>query len=160
MERGDLLLKNADIFSTQGKALNKAAKGKDTRVIVVGNPANTNAMIAAANAPNIPGENFAAMTRLVCVLFFYSQLFQDHNRGLAQIVEKTGCELTDIERFAIWGNHSATQFPNLAHATIKGAPALEVINDNEWYRFVYFLTYLKVQECFHSCCTATWCCCD
>lgn len=125
MERGDLLLKNADIFSTQGKALNKAAKGKDTRVIVVGNPANTNAMIAAANAPNIPGENFAAMTRL------------DHNRGLAQIVEKVGCELTDIERFAIWGNHSATQFPNLAHATIKGAPALEVINDNEWYKNVF-----------------------
>lgn len=120
MERGDLLLKNADIFSTQGKALNKVAKGKDTRVIVVGNPANTNAMIAAANAPNIPGENFAAMTRL------------DHNRGLAQVVEKVGCELSDLSKFAIWGNHSATQFPNLAHATIKGEPALNVINDDAW----------------------------
>jgi malate dehydrogenase len=125
MERGDLLLKNADIFSVQGKALNKAAKGKDTRVVVVGNPANTNAMIAAANAPSIPGENFAAMTRL------------DHNRGLAQVVEKVGCDVSDIEKFAIWGNHSATQFPNLAHATIKGKPALEVINDDAWYKTVF-----------------------
>jgi len=122
MERADLLLKNADVFSVQGKALNKVAKGKDTRVLVVGNPANTNAMIAARNAPTIPAENFSAMTRL------------DHNRGIGQLVEKVGCSVTDIHKFAIWGNHSTTQFPSLAHATIRGKPALDVVNDDDWYK--------------------------
>jgi len=121
MERGDLLLKNADIFSAQGKVLNEVAKGKDTRVVVVGNPANTNAMIASRNAPKIPPQNFSAMTRL------------DHNRGLSQLVEKLNCPIEDISKFAIWGNHSATQFPSLAHATVKGRPALEVV-EPEWYK--------------------------
>jgi len=122
MERADLLLKNADIFSVQGKALSKTGKGKNTRVLVVGNPANTNAMIAARNSPNIPAENFTAMTRL------------DHNRGLGQLVEKVGCAVEDIKQFAIWGNHSPTQFPSLTHATIHGKPAQEVVNDDEWYK--------------------------
>uniref|UniRef100_A0A6B2L9N0 malate dehydrogenase n=1 Tax=Arcella intermedia TaxID=1963864 RepID=A0A6B2L9N0_9EUKA len=120
MERGDLLKKNAEIFATQGKALNKAAKGKDTRVIVVGNPANTNALIAQRNAPKIPTENFAAMTRL------------DHNRGLAQLALKAKTTVSDVSKFAIWGNHSATQFPDISHALIGGKPAREVINDDEW----------------------------
>lgn len=120
MERGDLLLKNAEIFSVQGKALNKVAKGKDTRVAVVGNPANTNAMIAQRNAPKIPVENFMAMTRL------------DHTRALAQVSLKAKCTLGDIAKVTIWGNHSATQFPDLGHATIHGQPALQVISDNAW----------------------------
>jgi len=120
MERGDLLMKNAEIFAVQGKALNNVGKGKDTRVVVVGNPANTNAMIASRNAPKIPPHNFAAMTRL------------DHNRGLSQLAEKADCSLSDIDRFIIWGNHSATQFPDIDHALIKGQPAASVINDAAW----------------------------
>jgi len=119
MERGDLLKKNAEIFSIQGKALNKAGKGKDTRVVVVGNPANTNALIAQRNAPSIPAANFMAMTRL------------DHNRGLSQIAEKVSCQVTDIDRLVIWGNHSATQFPDINHATIKGKLAIDVL-DSKW----------------------------
>jgi malate dehydrogenase len=119
MERGDLLKKNAEIFSIQGKAMNKTAKGKDTRVVVVGNPANTNALIAQRNASSIPSSNFIAMTRL------------DHNRGLAQIAEKTGSLVTDIDRFVIWGNHSATQFPDVNHATVKGKLAIDVL-DSKW----------------------------
>jgi len=119
MERGDLLKKNAEIFSIQGKAMNKTAKGKDTRIVVVGNPANTNALIAQRNAPSIPASNFIAMTRL------------DHNRGLAQIAEKTGCLVTDIDRFVIWGNHSATQFPDINHATVKSKLAIDVL-DSKW----------------------------
>jgi len=132
MERADLLLKNADVFSVQGKSLNKVAKGKNTRVLVVGNPANTNAMIAARNAPTIPVENFSAMTRL------------DHNRGLGQLVERLGCTVSDIKNFAIWGNHSTTQFPSLAHATVKGKPALEVVNDDAWYKTVFTPTVQKI----------------
>jgi len=120
MERGDLLLKNAEIFAVQGKALNRVGKGAGTRIVVVGNPANTNAMIAQRNAPNIPPHNFAAMTRL------------DHNRGLSQIADKVSCAVKDIDRFVIWGNHSATQFPDIDHALIKGQPAPTVINDPEW----------------------------
>jgi malate dehydrogenase len=119
MERGDLLKKNAEIFSVQGKAMNKTAKGKDTRVLVVGNPANTNALIAQRNAPAIPAANFMAMTRL------------DHNRALSQIAEKTSCLVTDIDRLVIWGNHSATQFPDVNHATIKGKLAIDVL-DGKW----------------------------
>lgn len=119
MERGDLLMANAEIFSAQGKALNKTAK-KTVKTIVVGNPANTNCMIASRNAPTIPAQNFTAMTRL------------DHSRGLAQLSAKTGAHVSEIENFAIWGNHSATQYPSIAHALIKGVPAVEVIKDQKW----------------------------
>jgi malate dehydrogenase len=119
MERGDLLMANAEVFSTQGKALNKTAK-KTVKTLVVGNPANTNAMIAARNAPSIPAQNFSAMTRL------------DHSRGLAQLALKTKVHVTDIENFAIWGNHSATQYPSIAHALINGKPASQVIADDAW----------------------------
>jgi malate dehydrogenase len=105
MERADLLSQNAAIFSVQGKALNKVGKGKDTRVVVVGNPANTNAMICQRNAPNIPQQNFAAMTKL------------DHNRGLAQLGTKLKVLPNDIQNFVIWGNHSATQFPDVTYST-------------------------------------------
>jgi malate dehydrogenase len=120
MERADLLKFNAEIFSAQGKSLNKFAKKQETFVVVVGNPANTNCLIAARNAPSIPPENFSAMTRL------------DHNRGLAQLVLKTGCQLEDIKHFVVWGNHSATQYPDITHTLIKGKPAKEVINDDKW----------------------------
>lgn len=119
MERGDLLMANAEIFSAQGKALNKTAK-KTVKTLVVGNPANTNCMIAARNAPSIPAENFSAMTRL------------DHSRGLAQLALKTKTHVSQIENFAIWGNHSATQYPSIAHALINGKPATDVINDQKW----------------------------
>lgn len=131
MERGDLLLKNAEIFAVQGKALNKTAKGADTRVVVVGNPANTNAMITQRNAPKIPPHNFAAMTRL------------DHNRGISQLASKANCAVTDIDKFIIWGNHSATQFPDVAHATIKGQPVVQAINDDQWLENVFIPTVQK-----------------
>jgi len=131
MERGDLLLKNAEIFSIQGKSLNRVAKGKDTRVVVVGNPANTNALIAQRNAPKIPPQNFSAMTRL------------DHNRGLAQLALKTQRSVTDIDKFVIWGNHSATQFPDISYTTILGKPASQVINDNEWVEKTFIPTVQK-----------------
>jgi malate dehydrogenase len=113
MERKDLLLANAQIFSAQGKALNRHAD-RNVRVLVVGNPANTNALIAQANARDLNPRNFTAMTRL------------DHNRALAQLADKTGTHVTDIRRMTIWGNHSATQYPDLSHALVKGksAPAL------------------------------------
>jgi malate dehydrogenase len=120
MERADLLKENAKIFSIQGQALNKVGKKDGTRVAVVGNPANTNALIAARNAPSIPAQNFTAMTRL------------DHNRGLAQLVNKTGAKLGDINHFAIWGNHSATQYPDISHTLINGKSAKQVINDEKW----------------------------
>jgi len=128
MERGDLLMKNAEIFSTQGKALSTSGKGAHTRVVVVGNPANTNALIASRNAKNIPPSNFMAMTRL------------DHNRGLAKLVEKTNCRLEDISRFVIWGNHSATQYPDLSHAFIKSDLALDVVNDEAWVKNTFIPT--------------------
>src|SRR5580658_2392601 len=104
MERKDLLLANAQIFSAQGKALNEVAD-RQVKVLVVGNPANTNALIAQRNAPGLDPERFTAMTRL------------DHNRALAQVSEKTGAALARVERVVIWGNHSATQYPDLHHAT-------------------------------------------
>ncbi len=104
MERKDLLLENAKIFSAQGKALNAVAS-RDVRVLVVGNPANTNSLIAQRNAPTLPATHFTAMTRL------------DHNRGLAQLQEKTGAALSLVKKVIIWGNHSATQYPDLHHAT-------------------------------------------
>jgi len=120
MERGDLLMNNAQIFMTQGKALNSRAKGADTRVLVVGNPANTNALIASHFAHNIPPQNFSAMMRL------------DHNRALTQLAEKANCKLTDIERFVVWGNHSATQFPDISHATVGDKSASQVFIDKKW----------------------------
>ena len=119
MERGDLLAANAAIFSVQGKALNDRA-AKNVKVLVVGNPANTNCLIAQRNAPDLNPRNFTAMTRL------------DHNRALAQLAAHTGAHVDDIEGLAIWGNHSATQYPALQAATVRGAPALDQI-DMAWY---------------------------
>lgn len=117
MERKDLLLANAQIFSTQGKALNDVA-ARDVRVLVVGNPANTNALIAMKNAPTLLPKNFTAMTRL------------DHNRALAQLAEKTNVHINDIQKMIIWGNHSATQYPDINHAMIKGQPARTLVDQN------------------------------
>jgi malate dehydrogenase len=120
MERKDLLLANAQIFSVQGRAIDEAAS-RDVRVLVVGNPANTNALIAASNAPGIERRNFTAMMRL------------DHNRSLGQLAEKTGTHTTAIRRMIVWGNHSATQYPDITHCTIGGKPARSLI-DTKWYR--------------------------
>ncbi len=120
MERKDLLLANARIFSAQGRALNEAAS-RTVRVLVVGNPANTNALIAAANAPDIGRQNFTAMMRL------------DHNRALAQLAAKTGKHTTDVRRMIVWGNHSATQHPDISHCTVGGKPAKSLV-DVKWYR--------------------------
>ena len=120
MERKDLLLANAQIFSAQGRAINDAAS-RDVRVLVVGNPANTNSLIAASNAPDIDRRNFTAMTRL------------DHNRALAQLAAKTGTHTTDVCRMIIWGNHSATQHPDISHCTVAGKPAKSMV-EAKWYR--------------------------
>ncbi|HKE94592.1 MAG TPA: malate dehydrogenase [Povalibacter sp.] len=119
MERKDLLLANAQIFSAQGKALDAVAS-RDVRVLVVGNPANTNALIAQRNAPGLNPRNFTAMVRL------------DHNRALSQLAEKTGVHYNKIRKAIIWGNHSATQYPDLHHATVDGKAALSLI-DQQWY---------------------------
>ena len=126
MERKDLLLENAKIFSAQGKALDAAA-ARDVRVLVVGNPANTNSLIAQRNAPSLPPHRFTAMTRL------------DHNRGLAQVTEQSGAPLSEVKRVIIWGNHSATQYPDLHHATIGGKAALSVIEPG-WFKEVFIPT--------------------
>jgi malate dehydrogenase len=120
MERKDLLLENAKIFSAQGKALDAAAS-RDVRVLVVGNPANTNSLIAQRNAPSLSPKRFTAMTRL------------DHNRGLAQLTEKTAANLADVKKVTIWGNHSATQYPDLHHATVGGKPALSLVEER-WFK--------------------------
>ena len=114
MERSDLLEANAAIFSVQGKALNDHAS-RDVKVLVVGNPANTNCLIAQRNAPDLDPRNFTAMTRL------------DHNRALAQLAAKTGAAVSEIEGLAIWGNHSPTMYPDLCHATVRGEPALDLV---------------------------------
>ena len=119
MERKDLLEANAAIFSVQGKALNKVAS-RNVKVLVVGNPANTNALIAQRNAPDLDPRNFTAMTRL------------DHNRAVAQLAEKTGKHVTDIKKVTIWGNHSSTQYPDVHETTVAGAKATDLI-DNGWY---------------------------
>ena len=119
MERADLLEANGGIFKPQGEAINAGA-ADDVKVLVVGNPANTNALIAMSNAPDVPRERFTAMTRL------------DHNRALAQLSKKAGCSVTDISQMAIWGNHSPTMYPNLFHAQIGGKVAAEVVNDQDW----------------------------
>jgi len=130
MERGDLLEANGGIFGPQGAAINAGA-ADDVRVLVVGNPANTNALIASAHAPDVPADRFTAMTRL------------DHNRALAQVREKTGAALTGIKKLTIWVNHSSTQYPDLTHATIGGRPAMEVIGDDEWARGTFIPVVAK-----------------
>ena len=126
MERKDLLLENAKIFSAQGKALNEGAS-RDVRVLVVGNPANTNSLIALKNAPSLPPRHFTAMTRL------------DHNRGRAQLAEKTGAAVTEVRRIIIWGNHSATQYPDLHHATVSGKQALSIVEPS-WFKDTFIPT--------------------
>jgi malate dehydrogenase len=125
--RGDLLEANGAIFTAQGKALSDAA-ADDVRILVVGNPANTNALIAMNNAPNIAPERFTAMTRL------------DHNRAMAQLAAKTGATVNDIKKMTIWGNHSATQYPDLFHAEVDGEVAAEVVNDQEWLEGTFIPT--------------------
>jgi malate dehydrogenase len=119
MERADLLEANGAIFTVQGKALSDHA-ADDVRVLVVGNPANTNALIAMNNAPSIPSERFTAMTRL------------DHNRAVGMLAGKAGVPVTDVRRMTIWGNHSATQYPDVFHAEVGGKPASEVVGDQAW----------------------------
>jgi malate dehydrogenase len=126
MERKDLLLANAQIFSAQGKALNAAAD-RAVRVLVVGNPANTNALIARSNAPELPGANFTAMTRL------------DHNRAVSQLAAKTGTHVSDIRRMTIWGNHSATQYPDISHALVAGEKASSLV-DRIWVEQTFIPT--------------------
>ena len=126
MERKDLLSANAAIFSVQGKALEEHASS-DVRVLVVGNPANTNALIASSNAPDLDPRQFTAMTRL------------DHNRAISQLAAKTSSHPTEIRRMTIWGNHSATQYPDLGHATVGGRPAKELVDDG-WVRETFIPT--------------------
>jgi len=130
MERGDLLEANGGIFKPQGAAINAGA-ADDVRVLVVGNPANTNALIAASHAPDVPKERFTAMTRL------------DHNRALIQLAKKTGSPVTDIRRLTIWGNHSATQYPDIFHAEIGGKNAAEVVGDQAWLEGEFISTVAK-----------------
>ena len=129
MERGDLLGANGGIFKPQGEAINKVAK-RDIKVVVVGNPANTNALIAQQNAPDIDPRQFTALVRL------------DHNRAISQLAEKTGGAVKDIKNVTIWGNHSSTQYPDLSQATVGGKPALEQV-DRTWYETEYIPTVAK-----------------
>jgi malate dehydrogenase len=129
MERGDLLSANGGIFGPQGQAINAGA-ADDVRVLVVGNPANTNAWIAQQHAPDVPADRFTAMTRL------------DHNRAAAQLAARTGASVAQIRRLAIWGNHSATQYPDLTHATVDGRPAPELVDD-AWVRDTFIPTVAK-----------------
>ncbi|MDJ0382828.1 malate dehydrogenase [Streptomyces sp. G-G2] len=130
MERGDLLAANGGIFKPQGKAINDNA-ADDIKVLVVGNPANTNALIAQAAAPDVPAERFTAMTRL------------DHNRAISQLAAKTGAAVSDIKRLTIWGNHSATQYPDVFHAEIAGKNAAELIADQAWLADDFIPTVAK-----------------
>ncbi|MER7044362.1 malate dehydrogenase [Streptomyces jumonjinensis] len=130
MERGDLLEANGGIFKPQGRAINDHA-ADDIKVLVVGNPANTNALIAQAAAPDVPAERFTAMTRL------------DHNRAISQLAAKTGAAVSDIKRLTIWGNHSATQYPDIFHAEIAGKNAAELIGDEAWLADTFIPTVAK-----------------
>jgi malate dehydrogenase len=130
MERGDLLEANGGIFKPQGEAINAGA-ADDVRVLVVGNPANTNALIAQRHAPDVPAERFTAMTRL------------DHNRAVAQLSKRLGVPVSAIRRLAIWGNHSATQYPDLFHAEVNGANAAAAVNDQTWLRDTFIPTVAK-----------------
>ncbi|GAB3297867.1 malate dehydrogenase [Epidermidibacterium keratini] len=130
MERGDLLEANGGIFAPQGKALNEVA-ADDIRVTVTGNPANTNALIAMSNAPDIPKERFSALTRL------------DHNRAISQLAAKLGVPVTEIKKMTIWGNHSATQYPDLFHAEVGGKNAAEAVGDQDWLENTFIPTVAK-----------------
>ncbi len=130
MERGDLLEANGAIFTAQGKALNEVA-AEDVRIGVTGNPANTNALIAMTNAPDIPRERFSALTRL------------DHNRAISQLAKKTGAAVTDIKKITIWGNHSATQYPDIFHAEVGGKNAAKAVNDQDWIENDFIPTVAK-----------------
>jgi malate dehydrogenase len=130
MERSDLLAANGGIFKPQGQALNDHA-ASDIRVLVVGNPANTNCLIARSNAPDIPNDRFTAMTRL------------DHNRAIAQLAGKAGVAVEDVTNMTIWGNHSATQYPDIFHAKVNGQNAAEVVNDQQWLENDFIPTVQK-----------------
>ncbi len=130
MERGDLLEANGGIFKPQGGAINAHADDS-VRVLVVGNPANTNALIAQSNAPDVPAERFTAMTRL------------DHNRAIAQLARKSGAAVADISNMTIWGNHSATQYPDIFHAKVRGENAAETVNDQNWLETDFIPTVQK-----------------
>ncbi len=130
MERADLLEANGGIFKPQGEAINAGA-ADDIKVLVVGNPANTNALIAQSNAPDVPKERFTAMTRL------------DHNRAIAQLAKKTGAAVSDITNMAVWGNHSPTMYPDLFNAKVRGERAWDVVNDESWVTDDYIPTVGK-----------------
>ncbi len=130
MERGDLLSANGAIFTGQGKALNDHA-ASDIRIGVTGNPANTNALIAMSNAPDIPKERFSALTRL------------DHNRAISQLAAKTGVPVTEIKKMTIWGNHSATQYPDIFNAEVSGKNAAKVVDDQAWLESYFIPTVAK-----------------
>jgi malate dehydrogenase len=130
MERSDLLSANGGIFKPQGTALSASAK-KDVKILVVGNPANTNALIAMNNAPDLDPRRFTAMTRL------------DHNRAISQLAARTGSAVTDITNMTIWGNHSVTQYPDLFHARVGGKNAYELVNDHAWVDSTYIPTVAK-----------------
>ena len=130
MERGDLLSANGGIFKPQGRAINAGA-ADDIKVLVVGNPANTNALITKSNAPDVPASRFTAMTRL------------DHNRAVAQLAKKTGASVSEIANLTIWGNHSATQYPDIFNATIGGKNAAEVVGDQAWLESEFIPTVAK-----------------
>jgi malate dehydrogenase len=130
MERGDLLEANGAIFTAQGKALNQVA-ADDVRIGVTGNPANTNALIAQTNAPDIPADRFSALTRL------------DHNRAISQLAARTGAPVTEIKKMTIWGNHSATQYPDLFNAEVGGRNAAEVVDDQAWIENDFIPTVAK-----------------
>ena len=130
MERGDLLEANGAIFTAQGKALNDHA-ADDIRITVTGNPANTNALITMSNAQDIPRERFSALTRL------------DHNRAIAQLAHKTGVSVNEIRKMTIWGNHSATQYPDLFHAEVSGRNAVEAVGDQDWLENTFIPTVQK-----------------
>jgi malate dehydrogenase len=130
MERGDLLEANGGIFKPQGEAINAGA-ADDVRVLVVGNPANTNALIAQQHAPDVPAERFTAMTRL------------DQNRAISQLANKLRVPVTEVKRLAIWGNHSATQYPDLFHAEVGGRNAAEAVDDQEWIENTFIPTVAK-----------------
>ncbi|MDX2849958.1 malate dehydrogenase [Actinacidiphila glaucinigra] len=130
MERGDLLEANGGIFGPQGKAINDHA-ADDIRVLVVGNPANTNALIAQSSAPDVPADRFTAMTRL------------DHNRAISQLSKKTGVPVSEIRRLTIWGNHSATQYPDIFHAEVAGKNAAETVGDEKWLAEEFIPTVAK-----------------
>jgi malate dehydrogenase len=130
MERGDLLEANGGIFKPQGQALNEHA-ASDLKVLVVGNPANTNCLIAQSNAPDIPVERFTAMMRL------------DHNRAIAQVARKTGAAISDVTNMTIWGNHSATQYPDVFNAKVNGQRAADVVGDRDWIENDFIPTVQK-----------------